>query len=925
MSRLQGWVSGCIAVAGREWRSTLVTPLGWCVLAAFAVLSGAVFGLTTFQSGAPATLRGVFIAMGWAVLATAPALSMRSIAEERRHGTWASLLAAPAGCSAAVVGKYLASVGFLALAILVPTVAQLAALEMFARPDYGEVLTAVLGLLLAGSAYIASGVLMSALTGNQVGAYLLTLFLWLVWIVLAKAAPAVLPARAAYVAFAIDPLQRLDDFLLGVLDSGNVAFFACTAAWFLWAAVIAVSRQVLPARLSSVARTSVALLAGAVLTASVVGITNSPSTRAMLDMTKTRAYTLADSTRALLDESKGDWTIAVIMQDTGVDPAVLRQIDEVLQRMADQQPQRVRTVRVDPTDPADAARYEQLLEVVQQRDAPALAAHATAIAAGLASFDRLASLASVQQTQLADVVRTMPADSPDRTELDTLRAAFAQLTSQKSAFDRSIREIRTASDARPFPDEARAAAAIASNLRYWGEQLQSAARALSQRQRDRIDQAAFAAWIDGAVPTYMSAARDMRVAQDALEQLPSLDGASVGAALASGDAAMVIGPPGIAVIPGSQLVAGGSGRGAVTFDRRFRGEQLVAAAIRSMQSGATPVAVFVHSGAPGLLRARPDHQDLAAAADALRAARIDVAEWVPGEGPEPTAPNGRPLVWIIMPPTDREGSGDNPRDRQLLAATEKLIARGDPVLMSVGPSLLPLLGQRDPWAEALASRGLTAQTGRMVLELVPVGPNRAHVVSEQVLREFSGVHAVGNAVDGQLTRFDTAVPLQAAGMASEATTFAVAAIEPSAERWIESDWRREQRPRLRAPEEKTFDEPIPVVMTSQSKSARGATRAMLVGSPAWLSSSVADMADTLGGGRVALRYPGNRELLVNAVAWLAGRDDLVASSGSGREVDRLPSISRSLRLTVAIAEAVGVPALLAALGATIVLRRRWRT
>jgi hypothetical protein len=648
----------------------------------------------------------------------------------------------------------------------------------------------------------------------------------------------------------------------------------------------------------------------------------------MLDMTKTRAYTLAPSTQELLSGLSGEWTVAVLLNSGGADPAVLRQIDEVLARMAYQRPGALKTVRVDPTNPADAARYEEILEAIQARDRAALTAHGSAIAAGLHAFGRLVDMAAVHQRELVRVIQSLPADSPDRAELDSLRAAFGQLIQQKSAFDRSLTELRTASDSRPFPDEARAAAAVAANVSHWGEQLQAAAGALAQRQRERIDQSSLAVWIDIAVPAFTQSARELRAAQDVLEQLPPLYGAAVGRALATGDAAVIIGPPGISVIPGAQLVAGAGGRGAVSFDRRFRGEQLVAAAIRSMSGGPAPVAVIVHSGELGMLRPRPDHADFAAAADALRAARIDVAEWVPGEGLEPIAPQGRPLVWIIVPPAERQGMQEGPRERALLAATERLVARGEPVLLSIGPSLLPMLGQRDPWADVLTERGLGAITGRSVLEVVPVGPGRAQTVNEQLVRDFSSDHPMGSAVTGQLARFDSVVALQPAVL-PQGHTWVIAAIEPSSERWMEGDWRRELRLRVEAPANKRLTEPVPVVVATEAPSAvsqrAASVRTMMVGSPTWLVSSVADAADALGGGRVALRYPGNRELLVNSVAWLSGRDDLVAAAGSGREVNRIPQLSSLARLSVSVLEGVGLPMLIATVGATVVLRRRWRT
>jgi hypothetical protein len=74
-----------------------------------------------------------------------------------------------------------------------------------------------------------------------------------------------------------------------------------------------------------------------------------------------------------------------------------------------------------------------------------------------------------------------------------------------------------------------------------------------------------------------------------------------------------------------------------------------------------------------------------------------------------------------------------------------------------------------------------------------------------------------------------------------------------------------------------------------------------------------------------LRNPGNRELLVAAAAWLAGRDDLLSGTGAGREVARLPRLGRGSVVAVGVVEAVLVPAAVAAIGAGVVVRRRVRT
>lgn len=914
-------IAGAVAVARREWRIQLGSALGWSVMAAFAALAGTVFAVAVFRSGAPATLRGTFIALGWAVLLVAPALSMRSIVEERRTGTWATLAASPAGTAAIVLGKFAALLALLGVTVAVPVAAQLAALEWFARPDYLEAATGVLGLVLAGAAYLASGILVSAIAGNQVAAYLVTVFLWLTWIALARSAPGLLPGAAAFVAFAVDPLRRLDDFLLGLLDSGNAAFFASVTAWFLLAAVVAAARPSLPGRLSSWPRIAAGLALAAVAACAFVALADLPRLRAAADMTKTRAYTLAEPTRELVAGLDGDWTVAVLL--TAPDAGVARQVDEVLARVAGAAAKaRVRALRVDPTLPADAARYEAVLDAVQARDAEALAQHGAALRDGLAAFARVAGFGASQAPNLADLVALLPAEEPARQDLDALRAAFLQLAAQKPAFDRSIAELRTASDARPFPDEARAAAAVSANLKHWGEELLAASRALADRARRPVEPPALAAWLQAAPGEMAAIAQDLRRAQDALDRLPRLYGAEVGAALAAGDCAVVIGPPGIATVPGWQLVSWAGG-GAISFDRRFRGELAIAGAVRALCSGAPPIAVFVHSGAPGALRPAADRSDLAAAADALRSARFEVREWTPGDGPQPAAGGGRAIAWIIVPPAFRDGTDESPRERELLSAARRLVAQGQPVLLSVGPSLLPLLGQQDPWAEVLAGRGLRAETGRTILEVVPVGPDRAETSASQVLLGGESASAIGRAIDGQRVRLDRPVPLVAAPGSGEV----VAVVEPSADRWVEDDWRRDVRARLSAPASKRLSAAVPVVLAAETTGAEGtrAARAVLVGSSNWMSTAVADAADQLGGGRAALRNPGNRELLVAAVAWLAGRDDLLGGTGAGREVARLPRLARGSTVAVGVIEAVFLPAAVAAIGAGVVVRRRLRT
>ena len=124
-----------------------------------------------------------------------PALTMRSICEERKQGTWELLVASPPGMGSIVFGKFLASFCFL-LILLFLTLPCVVLLETYGRPDPGEILSGYLGIALMGSLYLASGILASTISGSQTIAFLLTVFFWIL-VGLAKAGAGVLGNRVA--------------------------------------------------------------------------------------------------------------------------------------------------------------------------------------------------------------------------------------------------------------------------------------------------------------------------------------------------------------------------------------------------------------------------------------------------------------------------------------------------------------------------------------------------------------------------------------------------------------------------------------------------------------------------------------------------------------------------------------------------------
>lgn len=215
-------------------------------LSAFAaVLAVLALWFDDVLAGRVASMRRPFFWISTAFLFFVPAITMRLLAEERRSGTLHLLSTLPLRPAEIVVGKWLAAVVMVAVALGL-TLGYPVALAMLGPLDPGPVIGGYLGLLLLGAALAAVGVATSAATDNQVIAFLLALALsvgpWLV----GQALPLV---PAGWV-----PLVQLFTFeyhfanlARGVLDTRSLVFFGGVIAVGLRAAVLTLEHRRLAA------------------------------------------------------------------------------------------------------------------------------------------------------------------------------------------------------------------------------------------------------------------------------------------------------------------------------------------------------------------------------------------------------------------------------------------------------------------------------------------------------------------------------------------------------------------------------------------------------------------------------------------------------------------------------------------------------
>jgi len=230
------------AIVMKEWRILFASPLAWIVLAFLQLIFAWVFlsRLNTFieaqpQIAATPSAPGLTQIVASPVFATAtiillmvvPLLSMRLVAEERRSKTLPFLISAPVSITQIVLGKFLALLGVLALAVAL-IVAMSLSLTLGGALDLGLLAANTLGLLLMAASFAAVGLYFSCLTAQPlvaaIGTYALLLFLWLINI------SATDPSGMVN---ALSLVQHFESFARGTLALADLGYYLVLIALFV--------------------------------------------------------------------------------------------------------------------------------------------------------------------------------------------------------------------------------------------------------------------------------------------------------------------------------------------------------------------------------------------------------------------------------------------------------------------------------------------------------------------------------------------------------------------------------------------------------------------------------------------------------------------------------------------------------------------
>ncbi len=224
----------------RELGAYFMTPVAWVFIVIFLMLSaGMTFFFGGFYERGIADLEPFFRFLPWLYLFLVPAIAMRLWAEERKSGTIELLLTLPITPAQAVVAKYLAAWAFIGIALAL-TFPLWITVAVLGDPDNGAILTAYLGSWLLAGSYLAIGSCLSALTRNQVVAFILAVVvcfgvLLIGYPAFVEVLHRLLPGAFADGIAGLSLLAHFDSFSKGVIDLHDLAYFLLVITFWLFA------------------------------------------------------------------------------------------------------------------------------------------------------------------------------------------------------------------------------------------------------------------------------------------------------------------------------------------------------------------------------------------------------------------------------------------------------------------------------------------------------------------------------------------------------------------------------------------------------------------------------------------------------------------------------------------------------------------
>ncbi len=229
----------------KELRSFLSSIIGYIFILIFLITSGLFHWIISYNTnlleGAEADLIPFFNLSPVIFLILIPAITMRSIAEERRTGTIELLFSRPISDLKILLAKYFAGVSLLVISLL-PTLVYFISMYFLGDPvgiiDEGATFTSYVGLVLLGASFVAIGIFASSITSSQIVAFILAMFLcWIFYDGFHLLGSYNLMGSFDLIIQSFGINLHYESIKKGVIDTSDLIYFVSLIVFFILAAL----------------------------------------------------------------------------------------------------------------------------------------------------------------------------------------------------------------------------------------------------------------------------------------------------------------------------------------------------------------------------------------------------------------------------------------------------------------------------------------------------------------------------------------------------------------------------------------------------------------------------------------------------------------------------------------------------------------
>jgi ABC-2 type transport system permease protein len=355
-----------LSILKKEIISYLSSLVAYVTIGVFLLVLGLflwVFPDSSILDYGYAGLESLFSTAPYLFMFLIPAITMRSLAEERKEGTFELLFTRPLTDWQIILGKYLASV-LLVLFALLPTLVYYFSVSTLGTPqgniDTGAVIGSYIGLFLLGAVFTAIGLFASSVTKNQIIAFTIAVFLCFFF----------------YSGFdSLSQLLSLQDLGLqnlgitehyqsvsrGVLDTRDLAYFIVVAAIFIWLTLFVIIRQ----RKKKLFSTTMLGYIGALL--AIIILSNITFTR--FDFTAEKRYTISPISRQIVEGLQQPVKVTVYLQGNNLPGGFKRLQGATRDMLSDLQAYSHRKLQFEFVDPLKNLAGEQQNQAIQELEA----------------------------------------------------------------------------------------------------------------------------------------------------------------------------------------------------------------------------------------------------------------------------------------------------------------------------------------------------------------------------------------------------------------------------------------------------------------------------------------------------------------------------------------------------------------------------